>query len=276
MKLNLTRPLVIFDLETTGLDLVNDRIIQIAYIKVEVDGTEKSVNILINPGKPIPAVVQELTSITDEMVASAPTFKQIAPNLAMEFHGCDFCGYNSTKFDVPLLAEEFLRAGVDFDFASSRLLDASIIFRKMERRNLASAYKFYTGRKMEDDFQAHLADQDTAATWAVLQAQLDYYSPERQEEEDRQLINDMDKLNEFCNDTPNVDFSGRVVWKDVTNAAGVVERKEVFNFGKYKDRVVADVLKSDPGYFSWIMNSEFTLNTKQVLTRIRLRELANK
>lgn len=276
MKLNLTRPLVIFDLETTGLDLVNDRIIQIAYIKVEMDGTEKSVNYLVNPQKPIPPLVEQLTSITNEMVADKPTFKDLSVTLAKEFAGCDFAGYNSNRFDVPLLAEEFLRAGIDFDFASVRLIDASVIFRKMERRNLAAAYKFYTGRKMEDDFQAHLADEDTAATWAVLQAQLDYYSPERQEEEEFQLENDMDKINEFCNDSHFVDYAGNIVWADVTDSAGVTTRTEVFNFGKYKGESVAAVLHRDPGYFSWILSHDFTLYTKQVLTRIRLREYNNK
>lgn len=272
MKLNLTKPLIVFDLETTGLDLVNDRIIQIAYIKVELDGSSKSVNYIINPQKRIPELVEQLTSITNEMVADKPTFKELSTKLAAEFSDCDFAGYNSNRFDIPLLAEEFLRAGIDFDFASARMLDASIIFRKMERRNLASAYKFYTGRKMEDDFQAHLADQDTAATWAVLQAQLDYYSAERQEEEERRLENDMDVLNAFCNDTQSVDYAGNIVWADVTDAAGVVQRKEVFNFGKYKGQPVAEVLRRDPGYFSWVLGADFTLYTKQVLTRIRLRE----
>lgn len=284
MKLNLTRPLVIFDLETTGLDLAKDRIIQISYIKVEVDGTEKPVNYFVNPQQPIPEFVQQLTHITDEQVKDAPTFKQLAATLREEFTGCDFAGFNSNKFDIPLLAEEFLRAGIDFDFTKSRLIDASVIFRKMERRNLAAAYKFYTGRKMEDDFQAHLADEDTAATWAVLQGQLDMYSPENQEEPERQLENDMDKLNAFCNeDNNNIDFAGRIAWgpvkdangKPLLNADGTERKQEVFNFGKYKDMPVVDVLRRDPGYFSWILGNDFTLNTKQVLTRIRLREYNN-
>lgn len=284
MKLNLTRPLIVFDLETTGLDLAKDRIIQISYIKIEVDGTETPVNYFVNPLMPIPQLVQELTHITDDMVKDAPTFKQLAAKLAQEFTGCDVAGFNSNKFDVPLLAEEFLRAGIDFDFGKCRLIDASIIFRKMERRNLAAAYKFYTGRKMEDDFQAHLADQDTAATWAVLQGQLDMYAPGKQEEEERQLENDMDKINEFCNaDNQNIDFAGRIAWapvkgadgKPLLNADGSVRKQEVFNFGKYKDIPVVDVLRRDPGYFSWILGNDFTLNTKQVLTRIRLREFQN-
>ena len=285
MKPHLTKPLIIFDLETTGLDLAKDKIIQISYIKVMPDGTEKSVNHFVNPQQPIPPLVQELTGITDDMVSSAPTFLQLAPQLVKEFQGCDFAGYNSNKFDIPLLAEEFLRAGTDFDFSSARLIDASIIFRKMERRNLAAAYKFYCGRKMEDDFQAHLADQDTAATWKVIQGQLDMYAPGKQEDPEKQLACDMDAINYFCNaDNRFVDFAGRIVFAPVlgpggnplTNPDGTPRMQEVFNFGKYKDLPVVDVLNRDPGYFSWILGSDFTLNTKQCLTRIRLREFNNR
>lgn len=285
MKPNLTRPLIIFDLETTGLDLSKDSIIQISYIKAGLDGSEVSRNIFINPGRPIPALIQELTSITDEMVKTAPKFKDIAKELEREFAGCDFAGYNSNKFDIPMLAEEFLRSGIDFDFSKVRLIDASVIFRKMERRNLAAAYKFYCGRKLEDDFQAHLADQDTMATWKVLQAELDMYAPEKQEEEDRKLENDMDVIAEFCKpDSPNVDFAGRIAWgtvkgpdgKPLHNPDGSERQVEVFNFGKYKDIPVAEVLRRDPGYYSWILSNDFTLNTKQILTRIRLREFNNR
>ena len=285
MKPNLTRPLIIFDLETTGLDLSKDSIIQISYIKAGLDGSEVSRNIFINPGRPIPALIQELTSITDEMVKTAPKFKDIAKELEREFAGCDFAGYNSNKFDIPMLAEEFLRSGIDFDFSKVRLIDASVIFRKMERRNLAAAYKFYCGRKLEDDFQAHLADQDTMATWKVLQAELDMYAPEKQEEEDRKLENDMDVIAEFCKpDSPNVDFAGRIAWgtvkgpdgKPLLNPDGSERQVEVFNFGKYKDIPVAEVLRRDPGYYSWILSNDFTLNTKQLLTRIRLREFNNR
>lgn len=285
MKPNLTRPLIIFDLETTGLDLSKDSIIQISYIKAGIDGSEVSRNIFINPGRPIPALIQELTSITDEMVKTAPKFKDIAKELEREFAGCDFAGYNSNKFDIPMLAEEFLRSGIDFDFSKVRLIDASVIFRKMERRNLAAAYKFYCGRKLEDDFQAHLADQDTMATWKVLQAELDMYAPEKQEEEDRKLENDMDVIAEFCKpDSPNVDFAGRIAWgtvkgpdgKPLLNPDGSERQVEVFNFGKYKDIPVAEVLRRDPGYYSWILSNDFTLNTKQILTRIRLREFNNR
>lgn len=284
MKLNITKPLVVFDLETTGLDLVNDRIIQISYIKVMPSGEEKRENLFVNPGKPIPPLVQQLTGITDADVADAPTFKSMAASLATKFKGCDFAGFNSNHFDIPMLAEEFLRAGIDFDFSSCRLIDAQTIFHKMERRNLAAAYKFYCGRKMEDDFEAHRADQDTEATYRVLMGELDKYSAENQTEPERQLANDMDVLAEFSKNNDNVDFAGRIVWKEVTGsdgkpvmgADGKPLRQEVFNFGKHKGLPVADVLKRDPGYFSWMLGGDFTYNTKQVLTRIRLREFNNR
>ena len=178
MKLNIQKPLVIFDLETTGLDFIKDRVIQLSYIKVMPDGEEKRENITINPLIPIPPFVTELTGISDADVADSPTFKEIAPQLAEEFKGCDLAGYNSNNFDIPMLCEEFLRAGIDFDFSKCRLIDAMAIFRKQERRNLAAAYKFYCGRKMEEDFEAHRADQDTEATYRVLMGQLDRYSEE--------------------------------------------------------------------------------------------------
>lgn len=280
MKLNLTKPLIVFDLETTGLDLVNDRVIQISYIKVSPDGSEERGNLFVNPQKPIPAEVEQLTGITNEQVAQAPTFQELASKLNSVFSGCDFAGFNSNHFDIPMLAEEFLRAGIDFDFSKCRMIDAQTIFHRMERRNLAAAYKFYVGRKMEDDFQAHLADQDTEATYLVLQAQLDRYAPGMQEEEDRVLHNDMDELAAFSKTNDNVDFAGRMIWKEMTDPSGnpltdpdgKPLKQEVFNFGKYKGVPVAEVLRRDPGYYSWILSSDFTNNTKQMLTRIRLRE----
>ena len=279
MKLNLTRPLVVFDLETTGLDLVRDRIIQLSYIKVMPDGEERRENLLVNPGKAIPQEVTELTGISNDDVKDAPTFKEIDPKLNEKMKDCDFAGYNSNHFDIPMLAEEFLRAGIDFDFSKCRLIDAQTIFHKMERRNLAAAYKFFCGRKMEDDFTAHRADEDTEATYRVLMAELDMYAPGVQEEPDRVLENDMDFLAEFSKQNDNVDFAGRIVWKPLLGADGKPlldkdgkERKfEAFNFGKYRGRSVADVLRADPGYYSWMMTGDFTFNTKQVLTRIRLK-----
>ena len=280
MKLNLKKPLVVFDLETTGLDIVNDRIIQLSFIKVYPDGKEERGDHLINPGKHIPEMITELTGIDDEKVKDAPSFKQISTTLAETFKGCDFAGFNSNRFDVPMLAEEFLRAGIDFDFSKCRLIDAQAIFHKMERRNLAAAYKFYCGRKMEEDFEAHRADQDTEATYRVLMGELDIYSKEQQEEDERILPNDMDFLAEFSKQNDNVDFAGRMIWapitdkegKPLTDKDGKPQLQEVFNFGKYKDYPVAEVLKKDPGYYSWMLGADFPNNTKQVLTRIRLRE----
>lgn len=283
MRLNLTKPLVVFDLETTGLDLVNDRIIQISYVKVrptDKDGEEERKSIFVNPGKPIPAFVQQLTGITEEMVKDAPTFKQLAKQLADSFTGCDFAGFNSDRFDVPMLAEEFLRAGVDFDFSKCRLIDAQNIYHKREPRNLAAAYRFYTGHKMEDDFRAHRADQDAEATYRVLMGELDKYNPETVEEPTQALPNDMNVLAEESRMNDNVDFAGRIVWQDMkdkdgktlTDKDGKPMRQEVFNFGKYKGTPVVEVLHRDPGYYNWMTNADFTLNTKQVLTRIKLRE----
>lgn len=281
MKLNLKKPLVVFDLETTGLDIVKDRVIQISYIKVFPDGKEERVNKFVNPEKEIPVEVEQLTGIKNDDVKNTPTFKQIAKTLEADFKGCDFCGFNSNHFDIPMLAEEFLRAGIDFDFNACRLIDAQTIFHKMERRNLAAAYKFYCGRKMEDDFEAHRADQDTEATYRVLMGELDMYEPGRQEEPERQLRNDMDELAEMSKNNDNVDFAGRMIWKDMLDKDGKTlldkdgkpRRHEVFNFGKYRGWDVAEILRKDPGYFSWMLGGDFTYNTKQALTRIRLREM---
>ena len=272
MKLNLQKPLVIFDLETTGLDLVKDRIIQLSYIKVYPNGKEERGDELINPEMQIPKLITQLTGISNDDVKDKPSFKQLAKKIEDVFQGSDIAGFNSNHFDVPLLAEEFLRAGINFDFSKACLIDACTIFKKMERRNLASAYKFYCGRRMEDDFEAHRADQDTEATYRVLMGELDRYTEERQRElgedpEGRVLPNDMQALAEFSKTNDNVDFAGRIVWAEVNGV-----RTEVFNFGKHKGLPVAQVLRMDPGYYSWILAGDFTYNTKQVLTRIRLRE----
>ena len=269
MRLNLTKPIVIFDLETTGIDLVKDRIIQISYIKVYPDGKEERGNELVNPEKPIDSAITQLTGITNEDVKDKPTFKQLGQKLAEKFRNCDFAGFNSNHFDIPLLAEEFLRAGVDFDFSKSRMIDACTIFKRMERRNLAAAYKFYCGRKMEDDFEAHRADQDTEATYRVLMGELDKYAPGANEDEEKVLENDMDKLAEFSKMNNYVDFAGRIIWAEMKDGRGNVlldrdgnpRMTEVFNFGKHKGIP-----------YSWILAGDFTYNTKQVLTRIRLRE----
>ncbi len=280
MKLNLNKPLIVFDLETTGLDIVKDRIIQISYIKVYPDGHEERHDHMVNPGIAIPQEVAQLTGITNADVEGKPSFKELSAALAADFKGCDFAGFNSNHFDIPVLAEEFLRSGIDFDFRKCRLIDVQTIFHKMERRNLAAAYKFYCGREMADDFEAHRADQDTEATYRVLMGELDKYNPETEPDEERQLKNDMDFLAEFSRQNNNVDFAGRIVWaeakgadgKPLTDKEGNPVRIEVFNFGKHRGEPVAKVLRYDPGFFSWMLASDFTNDTKQVLTRIRLRE----
>ena len=251
MQLNLKNPLVFFDLETTGIDIVKDRIIEISYVKVFPNGKEESKTMRINPGMPIPPASTAIHGITDDDVKDCPLFKNVAKQLAAQIEGCDLAGYNSNRFDIPLLAEEFLRAGVDIDLTRRKFIDVQTIFYKMEQRTLAAAYKFYCQKSLEN---AHTAAADTMATYEVLKAQLDRY-PE--------LKNDVAFLSEFSSFTNNVDFAGRMVYNDKT--------QEVFNFGKYKGRLVEEVLKQDPAYYSWMMNGDFPLNTKQKLTEIKLR-----
>lgn len=294
MKLKLERPLIIFDLETTGLDIVNDHIFQISYIKAFPDGTEEKQNYFVNPakakplGKAIPQEVAELTGTSQEDVAEKEGFGEIAQKLKKDFEGCDFAGFNSNHFDVPMLAEEFAKHGVEFDFSKCRLIDVQTIFHKMERRNLAAAYKFYCGRKMEDDFKAHSADQDTMATWKVLQGELDMYCADgekyKEGEKDETLENSVESLAVFSKQNDNVDFAGRMVWKEMRgadgkplcDAQGNPMKQEVFNFGKYKGVPVTEVLHRDPGYYGWIQKSDFAHDTKQALTRIYMRDLGRK
>lgn len=266
MKLNLQRPIVFFDLETTGLSISKDRIIQISYIKVMPDGTETRGDYMINPGMPIPQMVEELTGITNEMVADKPSFADLAPTLNQEFQGCDFAGYNSNRFDFPLLIEEFYRAKIQFDYRDVQRIDVMNIFRQMERRNLAAAYKFYCGRKMEDDFRAHRADEDTEATYRVLQGQLEMYTAEKQEEPERVLVNDVKALADFSRVGDNVDLAGTMVYKEENG-----QRIEVFNIGKHKGKAVRDVLKHDPSYYSWMMQADFTNDTRTILTELYYR-----
>ena len=207
--------------------------------------------------RPIPAESSAVHGIYDADVADCPTFKEVAKSIANDIEGCDLAGFNSNRFDIPVLAEEFLRAGVDIDMSKRKFVDVQVIFHKMEQRTLTAAYKFYCGRNLED---AHTAEADTRATYEVLMAQLDRYPEE--------LQNDMSFLADYSSYNKNVDFAGRMVYDD----NGV----EVFNFGKYKGQSVSEVLKKDPGYYSWILNSDFTLNTKAMLTKIRLRELTGK
>lgn len=251
MQLNLKNPLVFFDLETTGIDIVKDRIIEISYVKVFPNGKEESKTMRINPGMPIPPASTAIHGITDDDVKDCPLFKNVAKQLAAQIEGCDLAGYNSNRFDIPLLAEEFLRAGVDIDLTRRKFIDVQTIFYKMEQRTLAAAYKFYCQKSLEN---AHTAAADTMATYEVLKAQLDRY-PE--------LKNDVTFLSEFSSFTTNVDFAGRMVYNE--------KNQEVFNFGKYKGRLVEEVLKQEPAYYSWMMNGDFPLNTKQKLTEIKLR-----
>ena len=256
MKLNLKNPIVFFDLETTGTNINSDRIVEICYLKVYPNGNEESKTMRINPEMHIPAEASAVHGIYDEDVADCPTFKEVARSIANDIEGCDLAGFNSNRFDIPVLAEEFLRADVDIDMSRRKFVDVQVIFHKMEQRTLSAAYKFYCGKNLED---AHTADADTRATYEVLMSQLDRY-PE--------LQNDVAFLSDYSSFNKNVDFAGRMVYDD----KGV----EVFNFGKYKGMSVADVLRRDPGYYSWILNSDFTLNTKAMLTKIRLREFTQK
>ena len=253
MKLNLKNPMIFFDLETTGTNITSDRIVEICYLKVFPNGNEESKTMRINPEMHIPEASTAIHGITDEDVADCPTFKEAAANIAKDFEGCDIAGFNSNRFDVPVLIEEFLRAGIDIDLTKRKFVDVQVIYHKLEQRTLSAAYKFYCGKNLED---AHTAEADTRATYEVLKAQLDHY-PEV-------LTNEVDFLADYSTYSKNVDFAGRMVY----NEDGV----EVFNFGKYKGIPVAQVLQNDMGYYGWIMKGDFALNTKNVLTKIRLRE----
>ncbi len=253
MNLNLKNPIVFFDLETTGTNVITDRIVEISYLKISPKGKEECKVYRVNPGMPIPPAATAVHHITDEDVADCPTFKEIGQEIANDIKGCDLAGFNSNRFDIPLLAEEFLRNGVDIDLSNRKMVDVQVIYHKMEQRTLSAAYKFYCGKDLEG---AHGAQADTVATYEVLKAQLDRYPDE--------LQNDIAFLAEFSRQTRNVDFAGRIVYND--------KNVEVFNFGKYKDKPVREVLRTDPGYYSWILGGEFSLNTKQVLTRIRLED----
>jgi DNA polymerase-3 subunit epsilon len=253
MKLNLKNPLVFFDLETTGTNINSDRIVEICYLKVYPNGNEESKTMRINPEMHIPEASSAIHGIYDADVADCPTFKDVAKKIASDIEGCDLAGFNSNRFDIPVLAEEFLRAGVDIDLMKHKFVDVQVIYHKLEQRTLSAAYKFYCDKNLDD---AHTAEADTRATYEVLKAQLDRYSDV--------LENDITFLSNYSCHTKNVDFAGRIVYND----QGV----EVFNFGKYKGMSVAEVLKKDLGYYGWIMQGDFTLNTKNVLTKIRLRE----
>lgn len=256
MELQLKKPICFFDLETTGTNIAADRIVEISILKVFPNGNKESRTWLVNPGMPIPEEASAIHGITDEKVAGEPTFKERSSEIHQMIRGCDLGGFNSNRFDIPLLAEELLRAGVDFDMKNSVSVDVQTIFHKMEKRTLGAAYKFYCGKELQD---AHSASADTQATYEVLLAQLDRY-PE--------LENDIKALAEFSTHNQTIDFAGFVR----RDASG----EPIFGFGKHKGRRVEEVLEKEPGYLGWILNADFPLYTKKVLTQIKLSKLNNK
>ena len=253
MELNLTRPICFFDLETTGTDVSRDRIVEISILKVWPNGNRESKTYLVNPTIPIPPASTAIHGISDERVAQAPTFKELAKQIHAMIKDSDLAGYNSDRFDIPLLAEELLRAGVDFDLKNRVTVDVQTIFHKMEQRTLSAAYKFYCKKELDN---AHTAAADTEATYEILKAQLDTYSDT--------LPNDIKQLSEFTTRSQIADFAGFIAYND--------KREEIFTFGKHKGRKVEEILEEEPGYFGWILNADFPLYTKKVLTAIRLRK----
>jgi len=251
LNLNLKRPIAFIDLETTGINVATDRIVEFSVLKISPNGKEEWMSTRVNPEMPIPPKSTAIHGIKDEDVAKSPTFKEVAKNLATYLEGCDLAGYNAIKFDIPVLAEEFLRVNIDFTFTKRRYVDVQVIFHKKEQRTLSAAYLFYCKKDLEG---AHGSKADTAATFEILKSQLDRY---------KDLENDVEKLAEFSSFNKNVDFAGRIVLDE----KGI----EVFNFGKHKGKAVEAVFNDDPAYYSWMMNGEFPLYTKKVLTEIKLR-----
>lgn len=253
MQLNLKNPIIFFDLETTGINVNSDRIVEICVLKVSPDGSEEATTWLVNPERPIPAETTAIHGISDEDVKDKPTFKEIAKSLVKIIEGCDMAGFNSNRFDVPLLAEEFLRADVDIDMKKRKFIDVQTIFHKNEPRTLTAAYKFFCNQDLTN---AHSAEADVRATYEVLKAQLDKYD---------NIENDMGMLAEFSTFTNNADYSGRIIFDK--------DDQEIFNFGKYKGKRVVDVFAADSGYYGWMMKGDFPLYTKKVITEIKFRTL---
>jgi len=251
LELKLKRPIVFLDLETTGLNVSSDRIVEISFLKISPNGKEQWMTSRVNPEMPIPPKVTAIHGISDADVADAPTFREISKNLAAFLEGCDLAGYNAIKFDIPVLAEEFLRTNNDFNFRKRRYVDVQVIFHKKEQRTLTAAYLFYCKKDLEG---AHGSKADTAATYEVLKSQLDRYPD---------LENDVEKLADFSSFGNNADFAGRII----VDENGV----EIFNFGKHKGKPVETVFAEEPSYYSWMMNGDFPLYTKKVLTEIKLR-----
>ncbi len=252
MKLNLKKPIAFFDLETTGIRIATDRIVEIFILKVHPGGKEETFKSKINPEMHIPEEATAVHGISDEDVKDAPTFKEVAKDIHRFITGCDLAGFNSERFDIPLLAEEMLRAGVDFSMKNRRSVDVQTIFHKKEARNLSAGYKFYCDKELEN---AHSAEADVRATYEILQAQVERYDD---------LENDIAALSEFSSHRKRADFAGFILYDD--------EGDEIFSFGKYKGRKVSEVFRSDPGYFGWIQGADFPLYTKKILTEIRLRQ----
>lgn len=256
MKLNLTKPVCFFDLETTGINITNDRVVEISILKVFPNGNKESKTWLVNPEMPIPAETSAIHGITDERVANEPTFKALAKDIYAMIKDSDLAGFNSNRFDIPLLAEEMLRAEIDFDMKGRVAIDVQTIFHKMEQRTLSAAYKFYCDKGLEN---AHSAEADTLATYEVLKAQLERYD---------ELENDAKFLAEFSSRKKFADFAGFLMFNK--------EGEECFAFGKHKGKKVTEVLDKEPGYFGWLLNADFPLYTKKVLTSIKLRAFNNK
>lgn len=263
MKINLTKPLAFFDLETTGISVGSDRIVEISIVRVNIDNTTDILTKRVNPGIPIPEFSSKIHGIYDKDVADCQSFKELAPQLAQFLNNCDLAGFNSNKFDVPFLVEEFLRADIDFDLKNRKLIDVQNIFHLMEPRNLTAAYKFYCNKPLEN---AHSAEADTLATYEIFKAQLERYQDTELIDEKgntyKPVKNDMNVLSTLTARTRNVDLAGRIVYND--------NNVEVFNFGKHKDKPVKEVLEKEPSYYSWMMQGDFPLYTKKVLTQIRL------
>ena len=256
MQLNLNKPICFFDLETTGINITKDRIVEISILKVNPDGSEEKKTWLVNPEMPIPEVVVAVHGITNEKVANEPTFKELAKEINSWIKDADLGGFNSNRFDIPLLAEEMLRAGVDFDMKNRQSVDVQTIFHKMEQRTLTAAFKFYCDKSIED---AHSAEADTMATYEVLKAQLDRYDD---------LENDTAFLADFSSRKKIADFAGFIAYDK--------EGDECFSFGKHKGKKVTEILEKEPGYFGWLLSADFPLYTKKVLTAIKLRAFNNK
>ncbi|RIY35427.1 3'-5' exonuclease [Capnocytophaga canis] len=252
MKLKLSKPICFFDLETTGTDITKDRIVEISILKVFPNGNKESKTWLVNPTVPIPKEASDIHGITDERVANEPTFKELAKTIHNMIKDSDLAGFNSDRFDIPLLAEEMLRAEIDFDLGNRVTVDVQTIFHKMEQRTLSAAYKFYCDKILDD---AHSAEADTNATYEIFKSQLERYDD---------LGTDIKKISEFTTRKQSVDFAGFIVMND--------KNEEIFSFGKHKGRRVEDILAEEPGYFGWILNADFPLYTKKVLTAIKLRK----